>query len=160
MFKAIPIILLTFMLSACQPNSEHNAPPPPVSFHEHDECHICGMLITRYPGPKAQVFQKTSPDALKFCSTRDFFAYLLEPGMATHIQAAYVHDMAHGVWEQPSDQHLTSAKTAWYVIDHPLRGAMGPTLASFAKKEAAMSFAKEQEGKVLSYDEIGLEHLN
>lgn len=152
--------LLLLTLTACESDTSQTPPPPPVAFHEHDECHVCGMLITRYPGPKAQLYSHQQEQALKFCSTRDLFAYVLEPGNAAHIQAIYVHDMAQGSWQQPDDAHLIRAEQAWYVVGHPLRGAMGPSPASFAKREDAVAFAQQQGGKVVKYEDISLESLN
>jgi len=39
-------------------------------------------------------------------------------------------------------------------------GAMGPTLASFAKKDDAAAFAGEFGGNVLAFQEVTMEHLN
>jgi len=45
------------------------------------------------------------------------------------------------------------------VAGHRLPGAMGPTLASFARRAEAEAFARAHGGRVLAYDEITLELL-
>ncbi len=157
---ALVLLVLALLLNACQPNGEQQTQQPPVAFHEHDECHVCGMLITRYPGPKGEAYQRNSGEVLKFCSTRDLFAYLLEPGQAAQVGSVYVHDMARSEWKSPDDTHLIPAQQAWYVVGHPLRGAMGPSPASFAKREDAAAFAQQHGGKLLKYEEIDLAALN
>lgn len=52
---------------------------------------------------------------------------------------------------------MVDARQAWYVGGQPQRGAMGPTLASFATREAADAFAARFGGRLLRYKEITLE---
>ncbi len=121
-----------------------------------DECHVCGMEISGFPGPKAEVFIRGEQHPLKFCSTRDLFAFLLQPESAAIVEQVYVHDMAATDWQHPSDKHFTDGRSAWYVVDQPLPGTMGPTLASFRERAAAQSFAAKHGGRVLSYAQIDL----
>jgi len=62
-------------------------------------------------------------------------------------------------WERPDDSRWVRAEAAWYVAGHRLPGAMGPTLASFARRAEAEAFARAHGGRVLAYDEITLELL-
>ena len=52
----------------------------PVPFTKHDRCHLCGMVLAHYEGPKAQIIIKGAEDTpLMFCSGRDAFTYALQP---------------------------------------------------------------------------------
>ena len=47
----------------------------PVPFTKHDRCHLCGMVLAHYEGPKAQIIIKGAEDTpLMFCSGRDAFS--------------------------------------------------------------------------------------
>lgn len=124
-----------------------------------DECHVCGMEIAAFPGPKGQAFVRNRTAPLKFCSTVDLFSWLLQPETAAVLEAAYVHDMAGNDWEHPDDGRYVDARTAWYVISHEQRGAMGPTLMSFADKAAAEQYAAQHGGRAMAYADITLETL-
>ncbi len=152
--------LLTALLAGCG-KSEQSAvsEAKPVPIEAGDECHVCGMLIGKFPGPKGEVYVRGSDKVLKYCSTRDLFSELLQPEMKATAQKIYVHDMGATDWEHPSDAAFTDARSAWYVAGHDLRGAMGPTLASFAKREDAQRFIAEHGGRLLHFDDISLEML-
>jgi copper chaperone NosL len=129
---------------------------PPVAFRVGDECQVCGMIITRFPGPRGEAWVSRRAQPLKFCSTRDLFAWLLQPETAAVVENIYVHDMAQSDWSQPDDAHLIEARKAWYVAGSTRTGAMGPTLAPFAARDAAQAFADEYGGRLLGFDEITL----
>ncbi len=152
-----PILLSLLMLSACGQDQGARTTHAPEAFEDGDECHVCGMLITQFPGPKAEVFVEGAPRALKFCSTRDLFAYLLQPEHASGLREIYVHDMAQTEWDHPEDTALISARDAWYVAGHRLKGAMGPTLAAFAGQADAESFIGQHGGRLLRFKDIDLE---
>lgn len=145
------------LLTACDPQVDTRAPGGPRPFEAGDECHVCGMILARFPGPMGEVIADGQPRALKFCSTRDLFAYLLQPEAGAVVREVYVHDMAGARWDHPLDAPLVDARRAWYVAGHPLRGAMGPTLASFRDREDAEVFARRFGGQILTFDQITLE---
>lgn len=145
------------MISGCKEPQQDSAVRAPEAFHKHDECHVCGMLIVRFPGPKGQAFLRNQATPLKFCSTRDLFAWLLQPETAAVVREIYVHDMALSQWEATTDNHLIDARTAWYVVGQRRRGAMGPTLASFASSEDAQAFARRYGGRPLRFQDITVE---
>ncbi|WP_445000901.1 nitrous oxide reductase accessory protein NosL [Halomonas mongoliensis] len=125
-----------------------------------DECVVCGMFITEYPGPKAQVCTRNG-QVLKFCSTSDLFVWLLQPDSVPQLRKAYVHDMGMTDWEHPSDDAFIDAELAVYVTEHPVMGAMGPTLATFGSEEDAKAFMAEQgEGRLLGYEEVDVQVIN
>lgn len=133
-----------------------------VAMESADECHLCGMLITRFDGPKGEVFRKeTGNQVLKFCSTRDLFSYYLDPENTRNIAQLFVHDMSKMPWgsESIDDKYFIDAKTAWYVVGSEKMGAMGETLVSFSKENDAKAFAKEFGGKVIAFTDINYDAL-
>ncbi len=147
------------LLGGCSEELDSISVPAPQTIEEHEECHVCGMIITRFPGPKGEVFVHHQTDAFKFCSTRDLFAWLLQPDSAALVEAVYVHDMAQTDWAHPDDTRMIDARTAWYVAGSKAHGAMGPTLASFRSREDAEAFARTEGGHILHYDDITLQTL-
>lgn len=151
--------LLLLGLSACNQAPEEQVTRDPVAFESGDECHVCGMLVMEFPGPKGQAIDNKSGAVRKFCSTRDMLSWWLEPENHNQRATLYVHDMANTEWQHPDDRHLINAQDAFYVIGTPLPGAMGPTLASYGSREAAEKVAQEYEGQVLTLEEITPEVL-
>ena len=136
------------------------AKPDPVHFESGDECHVCGMVITNFPGPKGQAFTEREQHTRKFCSTKDMFAWFLQPENVNRDHALYVHNMAETHWDHPDDTHLIDAREAFYVVGSERTGAMGPTLASFETESEATDFAATYGGEIISFADITLEHLN
>ena len=134
--------------------------PDPVHFESGDECHVCGMAITGFPGPKGQAFTEREQNIRKFCSTKDMFAWFLQPENENRDHILYVHNMAETHWDSPDDTHLIDAREAFYVVGSNLNGAMGPTLASFASEAEAAEFASEHGGEVFAFADITMDHLN
>lgn len=164
MFRSAMYLLVMLLLvsaySGCGKQESEAKRLPPVAIEQGDECHVCGMIISRFPGPKGEVFVRNAQEPLKFCSTRDMFSYLLQPEIQAASTQAYVHDMAATEWEHPADSAFVDAKEAWYVVGHPMKGAMGATPASFKTKEGAEHFIEQHGGKLLRYEAITLEVLN
>jgi len=157
------LTLTTPLVMSCSDNSDqqkviHQA----VAMESSDECHLCGMLITRFDGPKGEVFRKEQDDKVfKFCSTQDMFSYYLDPENTRNVAQMLVHDMSKMPWGSDSinDKYFIDAKTAWYVAGSDRMGAMGETLASFSQKADAEAFAKEFGGEVNSFEDINLNTL-
>ncbi|MCG7198632.1 nitrous oxide reductase accessory protein NosL [Marinobacter pelagius] len=153
--------LAAVTLTACSGNEEQTtAKPDPVHFESGDECHVCGMVIANFPGPKGQAITEKEQQVRKFCSTRDMFAWMLQPENVNRDHTLYVHDMAQTEWQSPDDTALIDAREAFFVVGSDRIGAMGPTLASFASEDAAQGFVMEHGGEILAYSDITLEHLN
>lgn len=153
-------LTVVLLLVGCgQPDSPNHAATPPVAIEPGDECHVCGMIIGQFPGPKGEVYVRGADAPLKYCSTRDLFSELLQPEMRGAARKIYVHDMGATDWQHPSDAEFIDARSAWYVAGHELRGAMGPTLAAFARHEDAERFASEHGGRLVRFDDITLEML-
>ena len=154
------LILLGAFIAGCgEPDSTGIAGAPPVPIEPGDECHVCGMIISNFPGPKGQAYVRGTETALKYCSTRDLFSELLQPEMKSAARKIYVHDMGATDWQRPADAAFIDGRTAWYVAGHELRGAMGPTLAAFAQRTDAERFAAEHGGRLVRFNEITLELL-
>ena len=152
-------LLLGFVLTGCSDEPEQSALASPEPITDADACHVCGMTITNFPGPKGQAFMKNDPEALKFCSTMDLFTFLKQPENETQISHAYVHDIGETTWENPADDAYIRAVDAWYVVGHDQPGAMGHTLASFAEQEPAEAFRDEHGGEIIRFEDIDLELL-
>lgn len=158
--RMIFLVLATFIFSACGKTETATQLPSLSPITSDDSCHVCGMTISGFPGPKAQAFIKHQDSALKFCSTSDLFNWLLQPDTPAILREAFVHDMAASAWDTPNDNHYVNARQAWYVSNHDQSGAMGPTLASFKDKLAAEVYIKEHGGELKQYADISLEFLS
>jgi len=150
------IIVLSFVISSCSDQADKQAMVhKAVAIESADECHLCGMLITRWDGPKGELFRKEQGDRVyKFCSTMDMFSYYLDPENKRNVSQMLVHDMSKMPWGTINDEHFIDAKTAWYVSGSEKKGAMGGTLASFGLQADAETFADEFGGTVLSFSQI------
>jgi len=155
---------LAFQFGCSEHNTKTHDVHQSVAIEEGDECHLCGMLIAHFGGPKAELFRKgiTEEDGKKvhkFCSTRDMFSFYLDPENKRNVTTMYVHDMSKSPWDEPNDSYFIDATTAWYVAGSSQTGAMGQTLASFSKQQDAQTFADKFGGKVLSFEQVDLSVL-
>lgn len=150
--RALSIAVLSLGLIACGGEQEVAKTFDPVAFHSDDECHVCGMILEEHAGPKGQVVGER--EVRKFCSVAEMFGWYLQPENQHRNLSLYVHDMRHGSWDTPSDEHLIDAREAFYVRAASFKGAMGLPLATFADLHTAEQFATEQGGQVLRFAEI------
>ncbi|WP_262382589.1 nitrous oxide reductase accessory protein NosL [Pseudomonas proteolytica] len=148
------VLLLSLLLVGCDKPVAAGVGDGPVAFHPADECHVCGMVISEFPGPKGQVVEQGA--AKKFCSTAEMLGWWLQPENHHAQSKLYVHDMGRSHWDTPDDAHLIDAKTAYYVLGTGLKGAMGVVLASFAEQAVAQKVASDTGGRVLRFEEIDL----
>lgn len=150
-----PLILAALTaaaLTACG-QSETTTAIAPVEITQGTSCALDGMLLSDYPGPKAQIHYAGQPEPDFFCDTVEMFNIYLKPEQARAVSALYVQDMGKADWDQPQD-HWIDAKTGFYVHGSKRRGSMGPTIASFALEADAAKFAAEYGGKVYRFAEI------
>lgn len=151
--RTVALVIICLGLAACGETEQDRAVLEPVAFHDTDECHVCGMVITRFPGPKGQAVSQPE-QARKFCSTAEMLGWWLQPENQ-HLDARlFVHDMGRSDWNNPDDEHLIDATSAWYVAGTGLNGAMGAVLATFADEQAARSLADKHGGQVLRFEQI------
>lgn len=161
--RALPFwgLLSLLLLAGCDDGTDRSATVQRALAIEHgEECHLCGMLIEEQPGPKGQLYERGVAAPRKFCSTRDLFAYLLDPEHRHRVQSVFVHNMAVTPWDHPDDQAYVDARQAWFVAGSKRTGGMGPTLASFAERADAQAFADAYGGQLYRFDQIDLELLS
>lgn len=152
---AIVVCLMALLLAAC--GNDRSLPPQNATdIEQGDVCAVCGMYIFGSPGPRGEAYIEGHKAPLKFDSIRDFFAYVLQPENQSILQHLFVQDTAVIDWNHPSNSasSFVAARAAYYVAWQPLAGAMGPTLASFAKDQDAQTFVKTHGGQILRFDEI------
>ena len=156
------ILVLTSLIACSDNEKQSQVIQQAVAMESSDECHLCGMLITRFDGPKGEVFRKEQAgNVFKFCSTRDMFSYYLDPENKRNVAQMLVHDMSKMPWGSNSidDKYFIDAKNAWYVAGSEKTGAMGKTLASFSQEHDAQAFAKEFGGQVMTFEQINIDLL-
>lgn len=148
------LALALVLLAGC--GGGHAPAQHAVDTHPDDACAVCGMYLDGSPGPRAEAWVSGRAKPLVFDSTRDFFAYVLQPENQSALQELFVQDSAHLDWRQPSHAAVSfiDARRAFYVAWQPLPGSMGPTLAPFASRAAAQAFVHEHGGAVLGFDEV------
>jgi len=157
-------LLLVVAVGCSEQSKQQQVIHQAVAIESADECHLCGMLITNFAGPKAELFRQgvTKADGeqvKKFCSTRDMFSYYLDPENNRNVTTIWVHDMSKAPWDAPDDGYFIDARQAWYVVGSAKTGAMGKTLASFSAKTDADAFAKEFGGDVLDFNRVNYQSL-
>lgn len=155
LFKTLLALVIGLALLACNEPEVVQQNLAPVAFHDNDECHVCGMIITDFPGPKGQAVSKSQTK--KFCSAAEMLGWWLQPENRIGDTKLYVHDMGRSDWAKPDDSHLIDATQAFYVVDladSGLSGAMGAVLASFADEQAARKLAATHNARVLTFAEI------
>lgn len=116
-------------------------------------CHLDGMLLADYPGPKAQMIVAGRAEPMFFCDTMELFNTVLAGEQALKIEGLYVQDMGRAKWEEPRG-HWIDARQGWYVLGSKRHGSMGPTIASYALEADAQRHAADYGGKVLPYAQI------
>lgn len=128
-------------------------PVSPAEISAGTACHLDGMLLGEYPGPKAQLHVIGRREPMFFCDTTELFNTLLAGEQVLKVQAIYVQDMGRADWEQPRG-HWIDARQGFYVLGSKRPGSMGPTIPSFAQEADAQRHAKEYSGKVLPFAAI------
>lgn len=159
--RKISLLLATLvLLLACSQNEQQQLLRQAVAIESADECHLCGMIISHFNGPKGELYRKEpGSQVVKFCSTRDLFSYYLDPENQRNVEQLLVHDMSKMPWHQTDDRYFIDAQTAWFVDGATKMGSMGKTLASFSLQADAQAFANEFGGRVITFKEIDLAML-
>lgn len=143
-------LLLATLAAACGPAEQ--AAPVPLEVSRTTACSLDGMLLADFPGPKAQIHYDGSPVDF-FCDTVEMFSIYLRPEQQKRIRAIFVQDMGKTSWDNPQGNWI-DARSAFYLKGSKLRGAMGPTLASFAREDDAKAFAAKHGGTILRFAEV------
>ncbi|MBC3348344.1 nitrous oxide reductase accessory protein NosL [Pseudomonas sp. SWRI196] len=145
-------VLVCLALVACGKTELPPASKATLAFHPSDECHVCGMVITDFPGPKGAAV--AAGGVKKFCSPAEMLGWWLQPENHRADVQLYVHDMGRSHWNTPDDEHLIDARSAYFVLGSGLTGAMGVVLASFSDAQAAEKLARDTGGRVLRLEDI------
>ncbi|AVO41082.1 nitrous oxide reductase accessory protein NosL [Simplicispira suum] len=149
---ALAVLASALALSGCDKAAE-SASIAPVEIDRSTSCDLDGMLLSDYPGPKAQIHYDGQAQPAFFCDTTELLNTLLAGEQVRAIRAVYVQDMGEADWDHP-EGHWTDARSAFYVFGSQRHGSMGPTVGSFAKEADAQRFAADNGGKVLPFAAI------
>ena len=123
--KLVSIALFALLPLGCNSDDATKQFVDPQSFESTQECHVCGMVIVRFPGPKAQAFETRGEQMRKFCSTMEMMIWYLQPENLANVSSVYVHDMTFSPWDKPKDKHLIDAKSAIYVLGSDMSASIG-----------------------------------
>lgn len=145
------------LLSACGDKAETAVVA--VEIDQATTCDLDGMLLSDYPGPKAQIHFKGEAKPSFYCDTVEMFNTLLKPEQVKPIRAVLVQDMAKADWDQPRGNWF-DARTGFYVLGSKRTGSMGPTIASFAQEADAKTFAAKNGGRVLPFSDVKLDMVD
>lgn len=151
--RAVLLLTLALGLCGCGPDPGHGDARAARDPEADAACALDGMLLSDFPGPKAQIHYRDLPRPDYFCDTVEMFHLVLAPEQVRPIAALYVQDMGAADWDTPIG-HWIDAKQAWYVVGSRRLGSMGPTIASFAREPDARRFADEYGGTVHPFSAI------
>ena len=153
MYK-LNILLIVFMLSACEKTQPIEVPPAQILTREANG-YYCLMTVLNHSGPKGQIILTGKPQALWFTSVRDTIAFTLSPEEPKNIAAVYVNDMSNAEWDNPGEENWIDARKAWYVIGSNREGGMGaPEAVPFLTESSAALFAAKEGGSVYAFSDI------
>lgn len=143
-------LLLAASITAC--SSQPAETLVPIEISQETSCALDGMLLSDYPGPKAQMHFEGGQTEF-FCDTVEMFSIYLKPEQARKVKALYVQDMGKADWDAPRG-HWIDAFKAFYVRGSSLHGSMGPTIASFASEADAKAFSDKNGGTVMGFKDF------
>ena len=123
-----------------------------LSYGEKEACSGCGMIVSAWPGPKAQV-EKAGEGVQTFCSVRCMLCNTLDRSDLDGL-AIRVHDAARVDWEKPDNGPAIDAKKAWFVVGSRRRATMGASVAPFSTEDEARLFQTTWGGTLMSYEEL------
>lgn len=156
---AFTALATSSLLAGCGDKAAEQQSLAPVEIDRSTSCELDGMLLSDYPGPKAQIHYAGQEKPSFFCDTIELFNTLLAGEQVRAVRAVYVQDMGKADWNEPKG-HWIDARTAVYVLGSKRHGSMGPTIASFAQEADAAKFAGEHGGKVLRFADIKLDMVD
>ncbi len=150
--RVVVAMLLAMMLTACGQGGGDEATAP-QEIKAGTSCALDGMLLSDYPGPKAQIHYAGRNEPDYFCDTVEMFSVYLHPEQVKAVRVIYVQDMGKTDWSNPVGQWI-DARQAYFVVGSKKTGSMGPTFASFSTQASADKFAQENGGKVYPFSGI------
>ena len=54
------------LLQGCSNETETTVAQKVIAIEKSDQCHLCGMTISKFPGPKGQLYSKGISHNMKF----------------------------------------------------------------------------------------------
>ena len=145
------LLLAAGLLAACGQTTDTQVAPAEIT--QDSACALDGMLLSDYPGPKAQILYDGAPEPDFFCDTMEMFSLYLKPEQARKVKGIFVQDLDKTPWEAPKGAWI-DARAAFYVVGSRKRGAMGPTIPSFGTRAGAQKFADSNGGKVYPFADV------
>lgn len=147
--------------------------PAAVSVGGQASCDVCGMVISKHPGPNGQIFYADqdpdgheSPfrfDSLKSCA---FDHYFRKKRQDWSVEMFYVTDYSsvdYSMSEEGGKSYISGhenpesfakAKSVSYVVDADVYGAMGKDFIPFSDEGDASEVAEQYGGTVVSFEEV------
>jgi copper chaperone NosL len=147
--------ILPLLLAAC---TRELPPPAPLEVSAGTVCALDGMLLSDYPGPKAQIHYEGSEPEF-FCDTVEMFSIYLRPEQRRHIRGIFTQDMGKADWRKPQGQWI-DAHSAFFVRGSSMHGSMGATFAAFSRREDAQAFAQKFGGSVLEFGQVTIDMID
>jgi len=145
--------------------------PAAVSVGDQASCDVCGMIISKHPGPNGQVFyadhdpEEHDPpfrfDSLQSCAFDHYFK-----NQDWSVEVFYVTDYSKvgpAVFEDggqsfvsgyESPESFANAESVSYVVDSDVRGAMGPDFVPFSDEADANDFVDRYGGRIVSFEDV------
>ncbi|MFC6784439.1 nitrous oxide reductase accessory protein NosL [Halobaculum halobium] len=144
--------------------------PDAVTLSEDATCDVCGMVISKHPGPSSEAFYEDQEpnghaNPARFDSTWEAFQFDYEREGWTRT-SFYVTDYSAVDYEirTDGDQQLisrhveastfVSADSVTFVADSAVVGTMGADLIGFSEQADAEAFRSEYGGELVTADEV------
>lgn len=150
--RMLTFATMAIVLAACSSSASDHAQLA-AEIDKQTTCSLDGMLLSEYPGPKAQIFYEGQDKPDFFCDTIEMFHTVLLPEQVKKIRAIFIQDMGKADWENPSGNWF-DARQGYFVMGSQRTGSMGPTIASFAQEADAKIFIAKWGGKLLKFSDI------
>ncbi len=147
------VAVLGVLLVACGQRDD-TPPPQPVPIPADAIAYFCGMGVAEHPGPKAQIWLKSTDQPLWFAQVRDAIAFTLLPEEPKDIRIIWVNDMGKSEsWQRP--EAWVEARKALFVIGSSQMGGMGlAETVPFSDRGAADAFTHHYGGRIVALADI------
>jgi nitrous oxide reductase accessory protein NosL len=146
------------------------AGPAAVTLPDDATCDVCGMVLSKHPGPSSEAFYegqepKGHANPARFDSTWEAFQFDYDNEDWTRT-SFYVTDYSAVDYEirTDGDQQLISrhteassfapAESVAFVAGSSVVGTMGADLIGFSQEEDAEAFQSEHGGELITLDEV------
>lgn len=120
------------LLSACGNKAETAVVA--VEIDRATTCELDGMLLSDFPGPKAQIHFKGEDKPSFYCDTVEMFNTLLKPEQVKALRAVLVQDMGKANWDDPVAIGLTPVPAFMYWAASS-KAPWGPPLPASHKRQ-------------------------